>query len=327
MKQITRSWFGINQIPRWLFYIALVGLLLLAVSRSALRNVSSFQFVQGYWSQERVTTWLRAEHFQRRVLDFQEGSIDESIRLARVIVALGRTEEAISLWKSIGQPFAPFLLLDIGNSLWGRGEKARALIYWQKVPDLDIYFGLQGNNHLREGDALAALNDYQIGWMINDRALSLKGNALLSFCELLRQRGEITQAITTCERARESGNTFWSNIYLGILYSDRRDFMTAETYFRQAWAENPSHARANLWVGLSLANQGKWSEAMQFYRHGLVLSPDDGWLNYLMGKALWESGQKNDAQAYLEKSVLFVPDSWEAAYLKDALGLLSQLQP
>jgi len=318
-------------LPRRLFYFALIGLLFLAVSRlalrSALRNAASLQFVEGYWSRERDAPWLRAEHFQRGALNLQKSSPDESIRLARIFVALGRTEEAISLWKAVGQPFAPFLLLEVGNSLWQRGETSRALSYWQLVPDLDVYFALHGLSSEMTGDSATALSDYQISWMINDRALPIKGGALINFCELLRQRGEISQAITTCERARESGNTFWSNMDLGILYSDQRDFMTAETYFRQAQAENPGNARANLWVGFSLANQGKLSQAMQFYRQGLVLAPNDGWLNYLMGKALWDSGLRNDARGYLERSVQFVPDSWEAAYLEDALKLLSQLQP
>jgi tetratricopeptide (TPR) repeat protein len=231
------------------------------------------------------------------------------------------------LWNAVGQPFAPFLLLGVGNSLWQRGETSRALSYWQLVPDLDVYFALHGRASEMTGDSVTALSDYQISWMINDRGLPIKGNALISFCELLRRRGEISQAIKTCERAHESGNTFWSNMVLGMLYSDQRDFMTAETYFRQAQAENPDDARANLWTGLSLANQGKLSQAMPFYQQGLALSPNDGWLNYLMGKALWNSGLRNDARGYFEKSVQFVPDSWEAAYLEDALGLLSGLHP
>jgi tetratricopeptide (TPR) repeat protein len=316
-----------NQLLRRSIFFSLIILSLLAVSRSAIRNAASLEFIEGYSSQGQTAHWLRAENLQRRAVDWHKGSPDESARLARIMVALGQTEEAISLWRAVSQPFAQFFLLEVGNSLWQKGEKSQAVAYWQTVPDLDIYFGKRGLAYERAGDFVTALDNYQISWMINDRALQSKGDFLLSFCELLRHQGKIPQATTACERAGESGNAFWSNLNLGILYSDQGDFVMAEMYFRQALAEKPSDVRANLWVGLSLANQRKLIQAVRFYRQGLMLAPDDGWLNYLMGKALWDSEQRNDAQGYLEKSVRFVPDSWEAAYLEDALRLLSQLQP
>jgi tetratricopeptide (TPR) repeat protein len=316
-----------TRTPRKLFCFALVVLLFVAVSRPAIRNAASLLLIEGYLSADPAPHWLPAEYFQRSAVSLKQGSTDESIRLARIVVALGRTEEGITLWKAAGQPVAPFLMLEIGDSLWQSGEQTRALGYWRLVPDLDTYFGQRGLASETTGDSVTALSEYKIGWTINDRALPVKGNALLRFCELLRRSGETSQAIATCQRARESGNSFWANMVLGILYSDQREFVAAEESFRQAQSEDPGDARANLWVGLSLASQGKLSQAMQFYRQGLSLAPVDGWLNYLMGKALWDSGSRDDARGYLENSVQFVPDSWEAAYLEDAVRLLSVLRP
>jgi tetratricopeptide (TPR) repeat protein len=289
--------------------------------------MASLHFAMGYSSEERDRQWLRAEQLQKSAVNLDRQSAAEAARLAKIQAALGRTEGAISLWKAAGQPLAPFFLLEVGSSLWQSGEKSQALAYWQTVPDLDVYFAARGLANERAGDPVAALEDYQISWMINDRALQRKGDALLRFCELLRRQGEIPQAIAVCERARESGNDFWSNLALGTLYSDQRDFAAAESYFREALAENPNHARANLLLGLSLANQGKPDQAIQFYRTALVLAPDDGWLNYLMGKALWDADRRTEAQPYLEKSAKLVPASWEGAYLQDALRLLHELQP
>lgn len=312
------------QLLRASVCFSLAVLLLVAAIPPVIRNAASLQFIKGYFSQNRAMHWLQAESLQRSAVNLHDMSTEESARLAEIMAALGRTEEAVSLWRAIGQPFAPFFLLEVGNSLWQKGERTQALAYWQTVPDTDVYFGIRGLVYERAGDIAAALDNYQISWMINDRALPSKGEFLVHSCELLRRQGDVSQAIAACDRARESGNSFWSNLILGMLYLDQRDFTTAEAYLRQALAEGPSYTHAYLYLGLSLANQGKLLEAMQFYRQGLVLDPNNGWLNYLMAKALWGSGQTDDAQEYLKRSIQFVPDSWESAYLDDAQRLLSQ---
>lgn len=260
-------------------------------------------------------------------MNLHKASVDEITRLARIMLALGQTKDAISVWEDAGFPYDPFFILDAGNALSRMGDEDRALAYWRRLPDIDVYFGMRGLAAESSGNFVTALNNYQISWSITDRPLPSKGEFLLNFCELLRRQDNLTQAKVVCERALQSGNIFWSNLVLGLLYLDERDFVTAEMYFSQAMLNDPDYPRTYLWLGLSLANQGKLPQAMQFYRQGLVLTPNDGWLNYLMAKALWDSGQRTDARKYLEKSIQFVPDTWEAAYLEDARRLLGQLQP
>jgi tetratricopeptide (TPR) repeat protein len=310
-------------------FACLVLVVMQGLASAFYRNVGNLWFVRGYIPVQNVHALDQAESFQRQALKWSPISRANRahVSLARILVRCERLDEAIAIWRSAGLTSEPFLTLELGEALWQTGTTGLALSYWKTVPDLDVFFALRGQYLERGGDTNAALADYRISWIVNDRAHPRKGGALLNFCELLRRQGDIPLAITVCERSRESGNTFWANMVLGVLYSDQHDFATAEGYFRQAQAENPHHARADLWLGLSLARQGRLREAIQFYEQGLALAPDDGWLNYLMGKALWESGLREDARGYLEKSVQFVPDSWEGDYLEDARQLLRQLQP
>lgn len=308
--------------------LLLLSLLLVSASRAVLRNAASLWLSYGYWVEDSYTTWRQAERFQTYLLSLQpEFESEDHIRLARILVVLGKIEEANRIWEIAGRPISPFFLLEMGDSLWNLGEETKALASWQLVPDLDIYFGQKALHSSETGDAEDALKKYNISWMINSRASPQKGGFLLDYCQKLRAQGEISQAIIVCKRAVESGNTFGANLALGILHFDQRDFGNAETYFRRAHRLNPENARANLWLGLALSNQGRLVEAIDYYRQGLELAPKDGWLNYLMGKALWDSAQPTSARQYIEKSIEHVPNSWEAAYLQDALRLMDMLQP
>ncbi len=142
------------RVSFWPLFIAFIMAMAVVLVRPAIRNAASLQFARGFKLEDSNISWHNAERLQRSILRWQDNSVDDSIRLARTLVKLGEIEAAISLWEEVGQPFAPFLMFEVGNSLWNQGRKSQAMVFWRLVPDLDVYFGMHGLVFSKSGDTM-----------------------------------------------------------------------------------------------------------------------------------------------------------------------------
>lgn len=245
------------------------------------------------------------------------------VGLARVLNDLDQTDSAASLWDSDSTGTDPLLGLELGEQFWRRRDPVSALTYLKRVPDSDLFYAVRGMSYESHGDVKAALADYRISWAINDRSNPVKANALLNYCTLLRRENDIPLATTVCERSRDSLNSGWADMLLGMMYYDQNDYAKAESYFREAQQIAPSIYRADLWLGLAIARQNRLNEAIQIFERGLIVAPNDGWLNFELGRALLDAGMKERARGYLEKSIQLAGDSYD---LQEARRLLDELR-
>jgi hypothetical protein len=290
---------------------------------AAYGNLGSLSLVRGRVNTPEYFGKAKAFYMVSLAWTSQNRATRASVGLARVLNDLGQTDAATSLSDLVSTETDPLLTLELGEQLWRRGDAASAMTCWKRVPDLDLFYAVRGMSHESHGDVKTALADYHISWAISDRPHAIKATALLNFCTLLRRENDIPLAIAVCETSRQSINSGWADMLLGMTYFNQRDFAKAESYFREAQEIGPFIYRVDLWLGLAVARQGRLSEAIQIYERGLIVAPNDGWSNYELGKALLDAGMNAKARGYLERSIQLAGDSYS---LPEARRMLDELR-
>ena len=107
---------------------------------------------------------------------------------------------------------------------------------------------------------------------------------------------------------------------LGVLYSQRGDYQTAERLIRQALRENPAADTYHNNLGKALHGLGRLEEAATSYQQALELNPEHVLACNNLGKVLAELGRREEAIARFRQAVALRPDFNEArANLEQAL--------
>lgn len=107
---------------------------------------------------------------------------------------------------------------------------------------------------------------------------------------------------------------------LGVIYSQRGDFATAERLIRQALRENPKADTYHNNLGKALQAQGRLEEAADSYQRTLELNSEHVLACNNLGKVYAELGRWSDAIISFRQAVALRPDFNEASRnLEDAL--------
>jgi len=99
---------------------------------------------------------------------------------------------------------------------------------------------------------------------------------------------------------------------LGVIYSQRGDYQTAERLIRQALWENPSADTYHNNLGRALQGLGRLEEAAASYQRALELNPSHAMACNNLGRVFLDLGRKPEAIASFRRAVALRPDYAEA---------------
>ncbi len=254
-------------------------------------------------------------------------------RLACALSALGRREEAATLYRSLlaSTPDfaeAAFLLGEIESERGDHLAAAAAFAHAAQMPGLTLA-------RLREGEALIAAGNpeaalvalhhigaverlppamrgrFHLAQGIAKAALGLRSEAAESYraapdmaeaasnlCAVLQETGDLPAAITAGERARQLAPEFApAAANLANARLTVGDFTGAERDFREALRLRADFPAAWLGLGAALRDQGRLAEAELACRAALELAPDSAAAHYNLALILLTAGRFREGWA------------------------------
>jgi arylsulfatase A-like enzyme/Tfp pilus assembly protein PilF len=237
------------------------------------------------------------------IILFDEGNLDESIRLL---------EEIVREKKNL--VYAYMTLFPLYKSK-DRPEKALELMqegYRHNPENYDIIIAY--------GVLLGEAGDFD-----QSIAMLQKGLAKIDFDPAVWdslglaywRKGDEQKALEHFRKALDLDPDFAkTNSNLGALYfsrsmktQDRADYNMAMEYFKKAIAYDSNLVVAYRGLGLGYKAVGRVADAIVVWEKALVIYPEDDFLNLNLGKAHLESGEKTKALRYFEKYLLLRGDN------------------
>ena len=138
---------------------------------------------------------------------------------------------------------------------------------------------------------------------VSVRALSipLKARGEYEKAQTLLQRHDADGAIQHLKKAVELAPQFAEALnYLGTIYFQRREYSSAERFFRQALEQNPQAYEPLVNLGGALLAQGRGREALAINLHAQNAQPKDALANAQLGLSYFLLGDYERAAAFLQ---------------------------
>lgn len=233
----------------------------------------------------------RAEPELKEVLRLDPSNAEAGYRLAWLLLAQGRADEAIALAERLKQTQAP------------------------TAPLLAVL----GHAHLRKGDSARAEEHYLLAL----GRQSANAEALLGLAQVAQARGDARSAVLYLGRAKEAvGDSpdHLNRLARVALQAGLKEEAVAA--LRRAVELRPGEASYHFALGAAhLHYPADLDEAERALRHSLGLRPGDAQGQMHLGYVLLKQKRHAEARAWLEKSVGAGPGTPEALYY---LGLIAQ---
>jgi Flp pilus assembly protein TadD len=136
----------------------------------------------------------------------------------------------------------------------------------------------------------------------------------ICFLELAAKNGPAAE--TACGRAQQLDPDDAESIFhLGLVRSEKGDWLAAERLFRQVLLKVPNQPSAANALGVMLMKQGKYAEAVEIVQKAIEQAPQSGLYYKTLGEALVLNGECKKARQHVER----------ARELKQQLSELDQL--
>jgi protein O-GlcNAc transferase len=143
------------------------------------------------------------------------------------------------------------------------------------------------------------------------------------------QSGNLQLAKSICKKIiTEQSDNSEVIIFLGIIYTETKQYNSAIKHFKKVIKLNPNNAYAYFHLGNALRGQGQPSdEVIAAYEKALEINPDFAEANNNLGNILTGKGQLNEAIIYYQKATEINPDFADAYYnLANALRDKEELE-
>ena len=130
------------------------------------------------------------------------------------------------------------------------------------------------------------------------------------------KKGDIDQAIPIFEALTGDilyGTPHYPLYNLGRAYYQKKDFVKAEGYFREALELRPEYVQARYWLARTYLERGLVSEAIGELKKALNRAPQSGSLHYELGRAYLMAGKADLALKHYETAVAVSPPESELA--------------
>jgi Tfp pilus assembly protein PilF len=151
------------------------------------------------------------------------------------------------------------------------------------------------------------------------KALALKPDfapAKNSLGTVYLEKGDIDRAIPIFEALTEDilyGTPHYPLYNLGRAYYQKKDFVKAEGYFREALELRPEYVQARYWLARTYLERGLVSEAVGELKKALNRAPQSGPLHYELGRAYLMAGKADLALKHYETAVAVSPPESDLA--------------
>lgn len=245
--------------------------------------------------------------------------------LARVLVELGRPDEAVAAMRTLAKEkpaLATLANLSIAETLMSHGERERAL----KMIDEVQKAGPPENENVlmalatllletkETGRAVTLLEDYQ-----KRKPGSYGATLLLVQAYANQKRYADAEAILTRLPAEVKKTKAKEILSLQAdLYRRQKQWEKALAALRELIQRDRRNAQLQMEAGLVCQEMNQNAEAELFYRKAIELAPDDAETYNTLGYFFAETNQRlNDAQKLIEKALQLEPD---AGHIYDSLG-------
>lgn len=130
------------------------------------------------------------------------------------------------------------------------------------------------------------------------------------------KKGDIEQAIPIFEALTEDilyGTPHYPLYNLGMAYYQKKDFVKAEGYFREALELRPEYVQARYWLARTYLERGLAPEAIGELKKALNRAPQSGPLHYELGRAYLMAGKADLALKHYETAVAVSPPESDLA--------------
>lgn len=265
-------------------------------------------------------TWSEAAGYQsmethcRRTLACNPGAWSARNNLGNVLLAKGKTEEAINQFQEALRlkPDEAMTHFDYGNALKTQGKLDQAAREYREAVRLHPAYAEAHNNlGVTEGATDDAISQYLLAIQYEPDY----GDAYHNLGFALEARGRTDEAISQYRQALAIQPDFAeAHFDLGNALMGEGRLDEAITEFREALRFKPNYGAARQNLGNALQGEGKLDDAIAEYRQALRWSPADASTYYNMGGAFQSKGQLNEAIASYSRAVALQPALMQAQW-------------
>jgi Tfp pilus assembly protein PilF len=129
-------------------------------------------------------------------------------------------------------------------------------------------------------------------------------------------KGEIDQAILIFKELNQDilyASPHYPLFNLGRAYFMKKDYPTAERYFKEALGLRPEFVRTRQWIGLTYMERGMLDEAIRELEKVVEKAPQVGQFHYDLAKAYALAGRTSEALAHYETAAKLAPEESDLA--------------
>jgi tetratricopeptide (TPR) repeat protein len=263
-----------------------------------------------------------------------EGEVAPRLRLAELLLAQGRDDEAEGLFRGVLRqaPHSALAHLGLARLAAQKNDSALALKHLEKcLADPDAQKparALRAELFHRRGEGAAAERERRLVRSLPDPGspfdphlqemadLQVGRVAAVARARRLFRQGQPGQAIALLQetvRAYPEAGSVWLD--LGRAYLDLNDPRQAEPALRAALAREPGRVESSYYLGLALAGQGRIDEAAGHFRQAVRLRPDFVEAHLNLGKCLKHQGKRAEAIAQFRTALRYRPQEATAHVL------------
>jgi tetratricopeptide (TPR) repeat protein len=278
-------------------------------------------------------------------------SNNDVARLERAngLYALGRREEALTLFREIGGVAGYFSALGkraeaakdsdaavgcyelsfaimptrgvaqtLALSYLEREQPEAAMVVWRQLIEAtdestpDHWWAVGQLAELTEQWQTAA-NAYERGAEVSEASCEFRQRQ--ETC--LEQLGHWAVAEEVCRKALDAcPNWLWPYLRLGYLRSEQGDDTGALFWYRRGESLSPQGVSAKYYVGALYYRQGSYEQAKEYFQQALALNPRHSWSTYYLAWCFYQMEEKQAAVAALSRAIeLHAGQPWQWAIL------------
>lgn len=188
-----------------------------------------------------------------------------------------------------------------GKYLLDSDQTAQAILVWQQVPNVDVFFASLGHIvYSEKGDLSTGLVYFDLSTAIDPHPSVKKFDMYRDVCEIALAQHNFARALESCLDLVNVAPNSPSYVLLGRVYFEQSDYSSAQNAFRIAHHIDPKFAAAVFWSGMIYRQTGQKQLAEEEFRKAIEISPSHAWANVLLAELLIERGEFEDARNRLQ---------------------------